>query len=56
MWNAALIGAGVALGARFQEVGEVVGPLSTAVVALLAVAVLAALVVLRRRRPGDLAG
>jgi membrane protein DedA with SNARE-associated domain len=56
LWNAALMGAGVLLGTRFEEVGEVVGPLSTAVVALLAFAVLAALVVLRRRRrlgPGE---
>lgn len=53
VWNAALIGAGVALGARFEEVGEVVGPLSTAVIALVAVGVLALLVVLRRRRPAE---
>ena len=50
LWNAALIGAGVALGSRFEKVGDFVGPLSTAVVALLAFGVLAALVFLRRRR------
>ena len=50
LWNAALIGAGVALGSRFEKVGDVVGPLSTAVVALLAFGVLAALVIVRRRR------
>ena len=51
VWNIALMSAGAALGARFEEVGDVVGPISTAVVALLAFVVLAGLVVLRRRRP-----
>ncbi len=50
VWNAALIGAGVALGSRFDRVGDVLGPLSTAVVALLAFAAPALLVVVRRRR------
>lgn len=53
MWNAALMGAGIALGHRFDEVGDVVGPLSTAVVALMAFGVLAALVLIRRRRPAS---
>jgi len=49
-WNTVLIGAGVALGHQFEDVGVIVGPLSTAVVALLAFAVLVVLVRLRRRR------
>lgn len=51
-WNALLMGAGIALGTRFEEVGDVLGPISTAVVALLAMSFLAALVLVRRRRPG----
>ena len=50
VWNAVLMSAGAALGSQFDEVGNVVGPVSTAVVALLAFAVLVALVKLRRRR------
>ncbi len=52
IWNAALIGAGVALGSRFERVGDLLGPISTAVVALLAFAALAVLVLVRRRRAG----
>ena len=50
VWNAVLMGAGAALGSQFEEVGDIVGPVSTAVVALLAFAALAVLVKLRRRR------
>lgn len=50
VWNAVLMGAGAALGSQFGQVGDVVGPVSTAVVALLAFAMLAVLVKLRRRR------
>jgi len=50
IWNSVLIGAGIALGSQFEEVDSVVGPLSTAVVAGLAFAVLFVLVRLRRRR------
>ena len=50
VWNIGLIGAGMALGSRFEEVGTIVGPLSTAVVAVLAFGVLVVLVRLRRRR------
>jgi len=50
VWNSVLIGAGIALGSQFEEVDSVVGPLSTAVVAVLAFAVLYVLVRLRRRR------
>ena len=49
VWNSVLIGAGIALGSQFEEVDTVVGPLSTAVVALLAFVVLVVLVRLRRR-------
>ena len=50
VWNSVLIGAGVGLGSQFEEVDTVVGPLSTAVVAVLAFVVLVVLVRLRRRR------
>ncbi len=49
VWNSVLIGAGIALGSQFEEVETVLGPLSTAVVALLAFVVLFVLVKLRRR-------
>ena len=50
VWNSVLIGAGIALGSQFEEVDTIVGPFSTAVVALLAFVVLVVLVRLRRRR------
>jgi membrane protein DedA with SNARE-associated domain len=43
-WNAALIGAGWALGEHYEKVGGIVGPIGTAVVALTALAVLALVV------------
>jgi membrane protein DedA with SNARE-associated domain len=50
-WNALLIGAGWALGEHYEKVGGVVGPISTAVVGVCALAVLGlVLVALRRRR------
>jgi len=49
VWNSVLIGAGIALGSQFEEVDTIVGPLSTAVVAVLAFVVLVVLVRLRRR-------
>ena len=49
IWQSILIGAGVALGSQFEEVGTIVGPLSTAVVAVLAFVILVVLVRLRRR-------
>lgn len=52
IWNATLLGAGMALGSQFDRVGDVLGPVSTAVVALLALAVVAALIIARRRQPG----
>lgn len=48
LWNAALIGAGWALGSNWEQVGSYIGPLSTAVVALLAAG--AAVWFVRRRR------
>ena len=51
LWNALLVGAGSALGANWEQVGHVVGPLSLAVLALagLAGAALLARALLRRR-------
>ena len=49
VWNSVLIAAGIALGSQFEEVDTIVGPLSTAVVAVLAFVVLVVLVRLRRR-------
>lgn len=50
VWNAVLMITGAALGSRFEEVGDIIGPISTAVVAVLAFVVLGVLVWLRRRR------
>jgi len=50
VWNSVLIGAGIVLGNQFENVATIVGPLSTAVVAVLALAVIVVLV--RRRRRG----
>lgn len=52
LWNAALIGAGLALGSRWTEVGAVVGPLARIVVVVLAagLAALAVALLVRRRR------
>lgn len=49
VWNTALIGAGWALGSQFEEVGEVIGPLSKPLLALAVVATIAGFLVLRRR-------
>ena len=49
VWNSVLIGAGIVLGNQFEDVDTIVGPLSTAVVAVLAFVVLVVLVRLRRR-------
>lgn len=53
VWNALLIGAGIALGSQFDRVDEVLGPVSTAIVALGALASVAVLIVIRRRRPAE---
>jgi membrane protein DedA with SNARE-associated domain len=50
VWNCALIGAGWGLGEHYDKVGGVVGPVSTAVLGVLVLAVLALGVVLYRRR------
>jgi membrane protein DedA with SNARE-associated domain len=52
-WNALLIGAGIALGSQFDRVEGVLGPVSTAVVALSALTTVAVLIVIRRRRPAN---
>jgi len=49
VWNSVLIGADIVLGNQFDDVDTIVGPLSTAVVAVLAFVVLVVLVRLRRR-------
>jgi membrane protein DedA with SNARE-associated domain len=48
-WNAALLGAGALLGAQYDRVEGYVGPVSTVVMAVVVLAVLAGLVWLRRR-------
>ena len=51
LWNAALIGAGWALGENYDEVETIIGPLSRVIVVLLALGIVGALVWhLRRRR------
>ncbi|MEA2316380.1 MAG: hypothetical protein QOD44_569 [Solirubrobacteraceae bacterium] len=49
MWNTALVGAGWALGSNYDKVGNIVGPVSTAVVAVLVLALVAGAVWLVRR-------
>ena len=51
LWNAALLGAGVLLGAQYDRVEGYVGPVSTAVIAAVGVACVAGVVWLRRRAP-----
>lgn len=54
VWNTALIGAGWALGSQFEQVGEVIGPLSKPLLALAVVATIAGFFWLRKRgRNGD---
>jgi membrane protein DedA with SNARE-associated domain len=50
LWNAALLGAGLLLGEHYHRVEAYVGPVATVVVAAFAVAAVAGLVWLRRRR------
>ena len=49
-WNCALIGAGWALGEHYEQVGGIVGPIGTAVVAICALAVLALVIRAYRNR------
>ena len=49
-WNCALIGAGWALGEHYEQVGGIVGPIGTAVVAACALAVLALVIRAYRKR------
>ena len=50
VWNCALIGAGWALGEHYEQVGGIVGPIGTAVVAMCALAVLALVIRAYRNR------
>ena len=50
VWNCALIGAGWALGEHYEQVGGIVGPIGTAVVAVCALAVLALVIRAYRNR------
>jgi membrane protein DedA with SNARE-associated domain len=49
-WNCALIGAGWALGEHYEQVGGIIGPIGTAVVAACALAVLALVIRAYRNR------
>jgi membrane protein DedA with SNARE-associated domain len=49
VWNAALIGAGWALGEHYERVGGIVGPIGTAVVGVSALAVVALVIRTRKR-------
>jgi membrane protein DedA with SNARE-associated domain len=49
VWNAALIGAGWALGEHYEKVGGIVGPVGTAVVGVSALAVVALVIRMRKR-------
>jgi membrane protein DedA with SNARE-associated domain len=50
VWNAALIGAGWALGEHYEQVGGIVGPIGTAVMGATALAVLALVIRAYRKR------
>ena len=50
-WNAALLGAGALLGSQYDRVEGYVGPVSTAVMVAVVLAVVAGIVWLRRRAP-----
>jgi membrane protein DedA with SNARE-associated domain len=49
IWNTALVGAGWALGSNYDKVASIVGPMSTVVIAVLAVSLIAGTVWLLRR-------
>ena len=49
MWNSALLGAGVLLGANYERVERYVGPFGTVVLVAVVLACLAGVVWLRRR-------
>jgi membrane protein DedA with SNARE-associated domain len=51
LWNSALLGAGALLGSQYDRVEGYVGPVSTAVMVAVVLAVVAGLVWLRRRAP-----
>jgi membrane protein DedA with SNARE-associated domain len=50
IWNAALVGAGWALGRNYEKVGSIIGPIATAVTVALAVAAIALAIAWYRRR------
>jgi len=49
LWNSALLGAGVALGANYERVERYIGPVSTAVIVAVVLACVAGIVWLHRR-------
>ena len=49
LWNAALLGIGVAIGSNYEKVGEYVGPASRVVVVMTVLGLIAAALYLRRR-------
>ncbi len=49
LWNSALLGAGVALGANYERVERYIGPVSTVVIAAVVLACVAGVLWLRRR-------
>ena len=51
IWNSALLGAGALLGSQYDRVEGYVGPVSTAVMVAVVLAVVAGIVWLRRRAP-----
>ncbi len=56
VWNTLLIGAGYVLGAQWERVADVIGPLATPLLILTALAVIGAWLWHRRRRPPRVGG
>jgi membrane protein DedA with SNARE-associated domain len=50
VWNTLLIGAGYVLGAQWERVSDIIGPLATPILILVALALLVAWLWHRRRR------
>ena len=53
MWNAALIGAGWALGGSYEKVGDALGPIGTGVVVVLVVGAIGGGIWWFRKRTGS---
>jgi len=51
IWNAALIGAGWGLGSNYEKVGAIIGPTSTAIIAVVVLAAIVISIWWLRRRP-----